>query len=130
MRLRRPAPLAIRPRISVVVPCHDYAAYLPAAVGLLLALVAKDLAAKNLVGRDGRQDLTCICKTPIMSTITILNGRISPTKTMRQVHPTLSPLLGAPSILAVIGHAMARETSPVTTYNCQVIAPTPYIPPK
>ena len=32
MRLARPRPLATRPRVSVVVPCYRYGAYLPACV--------------------------------------------------------------------------------------------------
>lgn len=36
MRLRRPAPLIGRPRVSVVVPCYNYGAFLPAAVSSAL----------------------------------------------------------------------------------------------
>ena len=36
MRLRRPVPLTGRPRVSVVVPCYNYGAFLPAAVSSAL----------------------------------------------------------------------------------------------
>jgi glycosyltransferase involved in cell wall biosynthesis len=36
MRLLRPSPLLTRPRVSVVVPCHNYGTFLPAAVSSAL----------------------------------------------------------------------------------------------
>ena len=72
MRLRRPAPLRSRPRVSVVVPCHDYGAFLPAAVASALdqrgvdvdVLVVDDAStddsvavAERLAASDPRIDL-------------------------------------------------------------------------
>lgn len=37
MRLQRPVPLAVRPTVTVVIPCYNYGHYLPAAVGSALA---------------------------------------------------------------------------------------------
>ena len=43
MRIRRPAPLVTRPRVSVVVPCYNYGAFLPAAVASVLGQEGVDV---------------------------------------------------------------------------------------
>lgn len=72
MRLRRPAPLVTRPRVSVVVPCYNYGAFLPAAVSSALdqegvdvdVLIVDDAStngstavAQRLAAEDSRVDL-------------------------------------------------------------------------
>lgn len=72
MRFHRPVPLAARPRVSVVVPCYNYGAYLPAAVRSALdqegvdvdVLIVDDAStdgsgavAERLASADSRVDL-------------------------------------------------------------------------
>ncbi|MET0447777.1 MAG: glycosyltransferase [Aeromicrobium sp.] len=72
MRLQRPSPLVGRPRVSVVVPCHNYGAFLPAAVSSALdqegvdvdVLIVDDAStddsaavAQRLAVEDGRVDV-------------------------------------------------------------------------
>jgi glycosyltransferase involved in cell wall biosynthesis len=72
MRLHRPAPLIARPRVSVVVPCYNYGAFLPAAVSSALdqqgvdvdVLIVDDAStdgsaavAERLAAEDGRVDV-------------------------------------------------------------------------